>query len=65
MPPDRKIVNWKFVFNGKEFKNYIEASIAAGKAKYKFFLYNDTVYFRDEISLHVFDTGLKEKDLIG
>lgn len=65
MLPKRKIMNWKFVFNEKAFKNYIEASIAAGKARYKFFLYNDTVYFRDEISLYVFDTGLKEKDLIG
>lgn len=65
MPPDRRVMNWKFVFNGNAFKNYIEASIAAGKARYKFFLYDDVVYFRDEIYYHTFDTGLREKDLIG
>ncbi len=58
-------VSWKFVMNGNVFENHIAASTAAGKAGYKFFLHNDIVYFRDEISLHVFDTGLKEKDLTG
>ncbi len=51
--------------NGNAFENYIAASEAAGKAGYKFFLYNDTVYFRDEIFLHVLNTGLTEKDLTG
>lgn len=58
-------MGWKYVLNGNCFQNHIEASAAAGRAGYKFFLHNDIVYFRDEISLHVFDTGLREKDLIG
>lgn len=56
-------MSWKYVLNGQIFKNKIEASIAAGKAGYRFFLYDDEVYFRDEISLRVFDTGLKEENL--
>ena len=58
-------LNWKFVMNGNNFKNHIDAAVAARKAGYKFFLYNGTIYFRDEISCHVFDTGLSEKDLTG
>jgi len=58
-------LSWKFVMNGNKFKNHIDAAVAARKAGYKFFLYNGTVYFRDEISCHVFDTGLSEKDLTG
>lgn len=51
--------------NGNAFKDYAEASHAAGKAGYNFFLYNGTVYFRDKLFLRVFDTGLTEKDLTG
>lgn len=47
------------------FKNHIDAAVAAGKAGYKFFLHNNTVYFRDEISARVFETGLSVKDLLG
>lgn len=65
MPPEKRIMSWKFVFNGNVFKNYREASIAAKKAGYKFLLYNDAVYFLDGIYLHILDTGLREKDLIG
>lgn len=56
-------MSWKYVLNGQIFKNEIEASVEAGRAGYRFFLYNGVVYFRDEISLHVFDTGLKEENL--
>lgn len=56
-------MSWKFVFNGQKFKNSIEASIAAGRAWYHFFLHNGEVYFRDEIMCRVYETGLKESDL--
>lgn len=65
MPPEMRAMSWKFVMNGNVFKNHIDASIAAGKAGYRFFLHNNIVYFRDEITLHVFDTGLTDKDLLG
>ncbi len=58
-------MSWKFVFNGTAFKNHIDASIAAGKAGYRFFLHNGTVYFRDNITARVSDAGLTEKDLFG
>lgn len=58
-------MSWKFVLNGNNFKNHIEASAAAGRCGYKFFLYDNTVYFRDEIYSRAYDTGLTEKDLIG
>lgn len=57
-------MSWKFVFNGSSFKNHIDASIAAGKAGYRFFLHVKKIYFRDGISLRVSDTGLTEKDLL-
>ena len=58
-------MSWKFVMNCNIFKNHIDAAVAAGKAGYKFFLHNNTVYFRDEISARVFETGLSVKDLLG
>lgn len=65
MPPERRVMSWKFVLNGNKFKDYIEASRAAGEAGYRFFLYNDIVYFRDELFLRVYKTGLTKEDLIG
>lgn len=56
-------MSWKFVFNGRKFKNKIEASAEAGRAGYSFFLYDGVVYFRDYIFCRVYDTGLKEEDL--
>ncbi len=56
-------MSWKFVFNGRKFKSRIEASAEAGRAGYSFFLHNGVVYFRDEIMLRIYDTGLKEEDL--
>lgn len=56
-------MSWKFVFNGQKFENQIEASIAAGKAGYCFFLYEGEVYFRDKIMCRVYETGLQESDL--
>lgn len=57
-------MRWKFVFNGNNFGNYVEASVAAGHAGYKFFLYGDTVYFRDGIPARILDTGLTAEDLM-
>ncbi len=57
-------MRWKYVLNGNAFEDCITASSMAGKIGYKFFLHKDIMYFRDEISLHVFDTGLREKDLV-
>lgn len=58
-------MSWKFVMNGNAFGNPVEASAAAGKAGYRFFLYNGAVYFRDKMSARISDTGLTEKDLTG
>lgn len=58
-------MSWKFVMNGNAFGSHAEASAAAGKAGYRFFLHNGTVYFRDKISARISDTGLTEKDLTG
>lgn len=57
-------MSWKFVMNGNRFNNNVEASAAANKAGYKFFLHNHKVYFLDYLSLHIFDTGITEKDLV-
>ncbi len=56
-------MSWKFVLNGRKFKNRIEASAEARRAGYLFFLHDGVVWFRDEIYLRVYDTGLKEGDL--
>lgn len=56
-------MSWKFVFNGQKFGNQVEASAAARKAGYHFFLYGGNVYFLDEIMCRLYETGLKESDL--
>lgn len=57
-------MRWKYVMDGRRFRSPVDASVAAGKAGYRFFLYDVTVYFRDEVSLRISDTGLTEADLI-
>ncbi len=58
-------MKWKFVLNGNLgiFKNLVDISSLAGKLGYKFFLFGEKVYYRDEISLRFFETGITDKDL--
>lgn len=56
-------MSWKFVLNGSKFNNEVEASVEARRTGYLFFLHRGIVWFRDEISIRVYDTGLKEEDL--
>ena len=66
MAGERQNMSWKYVLNGNigNFKNCVEVSTMAGKLGYKFFLYNERVYFRDEISMHYYDTGISVEDLL-
>ena len=59
-------MSWKYVLNGDNgyFKNCVEVSAMVGKLRYKFFLYNGRVYFRDEIFTHYYNTGITEEDLV-
>lgn len=59
-------MSWKFVLNGNNggYNNEIEVSTIAGKLGYEFFLFGEKVYFRDKVSLRIFETKITEKDLI-
>ncbi len=59
-------MSWKFVLNGNNggYNNEIEVSAIAGKLGYEFFLFGEKVYFRDKVSLRIFETQMTEKDLI-